>query len=315
MFQTLEMQLSGIIIIALIIFLFLVAIFTLFSLYGKYRRLQVSLAEGSMDSAGFISRVKTDFVEVYGHSGVNTNTPAIIDNAAAITMKGSFTGERFLNNSVSLMVTLGLLGTFLGLALSVNSLTELITLSADGEWLSVLDSVGGGLLSALSGMGVAFYTSLVGVTCAIILTLLRSVFSPEAQREKLYNMLELWLDHDVAAKTPTQYASDDATIVKQLQGELRAHAEAVRTALGDCTREMAGTLGGTTAFMQDAINSSAEQMERFSRTVARFNDNVRDFSEFNHHLRNNIERMDVNFIRLTESMREAAGNFERSGDR
>ena len=36
-----------------------------------------------------------------------------------------------------------------------------------------------------SGMGVAFYTSLVGVGCSIVLTLLRSIFSPQSEREKL----------------------------------------------------------------------------------------------------------------------------------
>ena len=51
-----------------------------------------------------------------------------------------------MNNAVSLFVTLGLFGTFLGLSLAVASLTELIGYSNTSEWLSVLDSVGGGLL-------------------------------------------------------------------------------------------------------------------------------------------------------------------------
>ena len=48
--------------------------------------------------------------------------------------------ERYLNNAVSLFVTLGLFGTFLGLSMSVSSLTELISLSNTSEGLSLLDT-------------------------------------------------------------------------------------------------------------------------------------------------------------------------------
>ena len=46
-------------------------------------------------------------------------------------------------------------------------------------------------MSSLSGMGVAFYTSLVGVACSIVLTLLRAAFNPETLRQKLETQLEL----------------------------------------------------------------------------------------------------------------------------
>lgn len=39
------MHISGIIIIGLILLLFLIAVITLFSLYGKYKRLQNNLSE------------------------------------------------------------------------------------------------------------------------------------------------------------------------------------------------------------------------------------------------------------------------------
>ena len=324
MFHLPEMHISGLIIIGVTLFMFLMAIITLFVLFGRYLSLQSKLSNENIDEDGhgFLSNAKADFSSAYSQNGKETNTPAIIDGAISKTMKGALMGERFLNNSVSIMVTLGLLGTFLGLALSVTSLTELIRFSSGDEWMNVMDSVGGGLLSALSGMGVAFYTSLVGVACAIILTLFRTIFSPEAQRERLQTMVELWLDHEVAAQlappapvTPAYSANDDAVTYRPMNMDLRAHAESIRAALGECTREMAGTLGETTAVMQDVLENSGMQMEQFAKTVERFNGNVRDFSEFNHHLRSNIERMDVNFIKLTEAMRSAANKLEGGDNR
>jgi hypothetical protein len=310
------MPITGKAIIAIILFTFVTALSVLFALHAKYRRLQSRLArrKGEDEQSGFLARVKKDFQVVYRQNGAGTNTPAIIDNAAAAELKNALMGERFLNNSVSIFVTLGLLGTFLGLSLSVGSLSELIGVSGSGEWLSVLDSVGGGLLSALSGMGVAFYTSLFGVSCAVVLTVLRTIFSPDAQRERLRSMIELWLDNEVALQTVTEAASDDREMVLRLQSELRAHAEAVKSALTDCTFEMSEALSNTTAALGAALAGSRQQLDGFANTVGRFNENVRDFSEFNHHLRNNIERMDVNFVKLTEAMREAARFYEGGGN-
>lgn len=192
----------GLIVIVAIVALFALAVLLLFYVSARYKHLS-SMVTGSLDKDnGFLRFVVNDFASAYKKYGLEVNTPALVQNAVSVKLSGLLLIERFLNNAVSLFVTLGLFGTFLGLSLSVSSLTELIGYSNTDQWLSVLDSVGEGLMSALSGMGVAFYTSLVGVACSILLTLLRSVFSPQAQREKLETQVELWLDHSVAPLFP-----------------------------------------------------------------------------------------------------------------
>jgi methyl-accepting chemotaxis protein len=208
--------------------------------------------------------------------------------------------ERFLNNAVSLFVTLGLFGTFLGLSLSVSSLTELISYSNTSEWLSVLDSVGGGLMSALGGMGVAFYTSLVGVACSILLTVLRSIFSPAAQREKLEARLELWLDHNVAPRLPTDAAKDDIDLMNHL----------IKT-MENTAKNMDLTLKAATNELRVAIDSSRAPIAAFNKTVDNFNSGVRDFSEFNYNLRGTVERMDVSVRDLVQGLREVSRSIER----
>ena len=215
---------------------------------------------------------------------------------------GSLLCERLLNNAVSLFVTLGLFGTFLGLSLSVSSLTELIGYSNSSEWLGVLDSVGGGLMSALSGMGVAFYTSLVGVACSIILTLLRSIFSVQAAREKLETRLELWLDHEVAPTLPTEAPKDDADLVHQMV-----------LALDRTSAAMDKTLRGATDELKAAIASSRAPIAAMNKTVESFNEGVRDFSEFNYNLRGTVERLDVTVRDLVGGLREVSRELERSG--
>ena len=157
-----NMPASGVIVISIIAILFVLAVILLFYVRLRYRLLEGKASGTNQESRGFRSALLSEYTAAYKQFGQNVNTPAIITDVVSSRLGGLLLCERFLNNAVSLFVTLGLFGTFLGLSMSVSSLTELIGLSNTSEWLSVLDSVGGGLMSALSGMGVAFYTSLFG---------------------------------------------------------------------------------------------------------------------------------------------------------
>ncbi len=297
-----SMPASGIIVIAAIAILFVLAVLLLFYTWGRYKGL-AGMVRGGLDrDNGFLRFTVNDFADAYKKYGQNVNTPAIISNAVSTKLSGLLLCERFLANAVSLFVTLGLFGTFLGLSHSVSSLTELISYSNTSEWLSVLDSVGGGLMSALSGMGVAFYTSLVGVACSIVLTLLRSIFSPQTERETLEARLELWLDHTVAPTLPTERAKDESEMVQQM-----VHA------MDSASKTMERALQNATGDLKTAIDSSRAPITAFNKTVDSFNGGVRDFSEFNYNLRGTVERLDVTVRDLVSGLREVSRILEKGG--
>ena len=297
-----SMPASGIIVIAAIAILFVLAVLLLFYTWGRYKGL-AGMVKGGLDrDNGFLRFTVNDFADAYKKYGQDGNTPAIISNAVSTKLSGLLLCERFLANAVSLFVTLGLFGTFLGLSHSVSSLTELISYSNTSEWLSVLDSVGGGLMSALSGMGVAFYTSLVGVACSIVLTLLRSIFSPQAERETLEARLELWLDHTVAPTLPTERAKDESEMVQQM-----VHA------MDSASKTMERALQNATGDLKTAIDSSRAPITAFNKTVDSFNGGVRDFSEFNYNLRGTVERLDVTVRDLVSGLREVSRILEKGG--
>lgn len=297
-----SMPASGIIVIAAIAILFVLAVLLLFYTWGRYKGL-AGMVKGGLDrNNGFLRFTVNDFADAYKKYGQNVNTPAIISNAVSTKLSGLLLCERFLANAVSLFVTLGLFGTFLGLSHSVSSLTELISYSNTSEWLSVLDSVGGGLMSALSGMGVAFYTSLVGVACSVVLTLLRSIFSPQAEREMLEARLELWLDHTVAPTLPTERAKDESEMVQQM-----VHA------MDSASKTMESALQNATGDLKTAIDSSRAPITAFNKTVDSFNGGVRDFSEFNYNLRGTVERLDITVRDLVSGLREVSRILEKGG--
>ena len=290
----------GLVVIVVILSLFALSLIVLLITYARYSRL-ASLVGNLNKENDFIRFVVNEYADAYKRHGRDVNTPAIIANGVNTRLSGSLLCERFLNNAVSLFVTLGLFGTFLGLSLSVGSLTELLG-SNTGEWLSVMDSVGSGLMSALSGMGVAFYTSLVGVACSILLTVLRAIFSVQGAREKMQTRLELWLDHDVAPTLPTDAPKDDADLVHQLVLALDRSAD-----------NMDATLVNATNDLKAVINASRTPIAAMNKTVENFNNGVRDFNEFNYNLRGTVERMDVTVRDLVSGLREVSRILERGG--
>lgn len=284
----------SIVVIFLILALFALAVIMLFSVCAAYRRQTKYAAIGDTVRSRLMHDTLEEFSQAYKTFGQDTNTPAILTACIQEHMSMALFCERFLNSAVSLFVTLGLFGTFLGLSMSVSSLTELISFSNTSEWLGVLDSVGGGLMSALSGMGVAFYTSLVGVACSILLTILRSILSPDAMRSALETEMELWLDHHVAPKLSTERAVDDSDLVNRLVAGMNAAAAVMERSLNGST---------------DALKAS---MNAFNGTVDSFNQGVRDFSEFDYNLRGTVERLDVAVRDLTTALRKAGRELERS---
>ena len=282
----------SVLVIILILALFAVSLVMLFAVCKTYRR-QAKLAQtGDTNRSRVMYDALQDFTAAYKTFGQETNTPAIVNSAIHQNLGFYLLCERFLNNAVSLFVTLGLLGTFLGLSLSVSSLSELLGSTAD--WQNALNNMGSGLLSALSGMGVAFYTSLFGVACSIILTILRTIFNPENIRLELENEMELWLDHRTAPRLNTDRPKEDSELIRRMATGLDTAANAMSNSLAESTEALLRTMDG------------------FSSTVENFNKGVRDFSEFDYNLRGTVERMDLAVRELASAIRRVTRGPERS---
>ena len=299
-----NMPSSGVIVIAVIASLFVLAVILLFYVRIRYRLLEGSASGSDQTTRGFRAAVLKQYTAAYKQYGQDVNTPAIISDVIGTRLGGLLFGERFLNNAVSLFVTLGLFGTFLGLSMSVSSLTELIGVSNSSEWLNVLDSVGGGLMSALSGMGVAFYTSLFGAGCSILLTILRTILSPQAARERLETRLELWLDTEIAPTLQSDVAKDDAELVNRMINALNASVSEIRTALRSSAETYALNTQSASNVYVKAINEQKAHLKHFDEALEKFNDGVHDFSEVDYNLRGSVERMDLAVRDLSSTLRE-----------
>lgn len=94
---------------------------------------------------------------------------------------------------IGLLIFLGLLGTFWGLLATVSSVSEVIKgMTGNGEnSLLLFENLKSGLQQPLSGMGVAFSSSLFGLAGSLVLGFL-DLQAGHAQR-RFFNELEEWL--------------------------------------------------------------------------------------------------------------------------
>ena len=294
----------GFIVIVVIGVLFILSVAVLIHVYLRYRSLSARVGGKGEESRGFKGALLRAYISSYKKYGQEVNTPAIISDTISGRLGGLLLCERFLNNAVSLFVTLGLFGTFLGLSMSVSSLTDLIGASASTEWMTLLDDVGGGLMSALSGMGVAFYTSLFGVGCSILLTILRVIFNPSTERERLETRLEIWLDMEIAPTLATDAVLDERHMLKGLIDTLSDSVDEIKESLSTAAASYSASSRTAAASLAKTIESSRMGLVDFDKTVGTFNAGVHDFAEVDYNLRGSVERMDLAVRDLASALRE-----------
>src|SRR5215207_8964140 len=134
----------------------------------------------------------------------------------------------------SLLVFLGLLGTFWGLIETVGSVGKVIEgLKVGGDSGALFDTLKEGLAAPLGGMGISFSSSLFGLAGSLILGFL-DLQSSQAQN-RFYTDLEDWL-----ASTVREYGDGGSA----LGGELQQAMERIRTVV-----EESGGGRSTTAAM------------------------------------------------------------------
>jgi hypothetical protein len=152
-----------------------------------------------------------------------------------------------------LLVFLGLLGTFWGLIGTVSSVGSVISsLKVGSDAGSVFDTLREGLAAPLSGMGIAFSSSLFGLAGSLILGFL-DLQSGQAQN-RFYTDLEDWLSttvHDLSA-------SPETVPTAGVGADVRAAIERLRETISDAGSSKSAT--SAMANLAEAIQSLVHHM-------------------------------------------------------
>ena len=250
--------------------------------------------------------------------GASSNRSILDSVATRIDEAREFT--RYL---VNLLIFLGLLGTFYGLATTVPALVDTIRSLApqDGEeGAAVFGRLMNGLDSQLSGMGVAFASSLLGLAGSLVVGLLE-LFAGHGQN-RLYREQEAWL----SSITRVGFSSGDgdsnteqtmvAGILDHMAQQMEkmqnifASAESSRFVVDEKLGRLADALDNMTRQMEASDNVEggmqrvAEGQQRLVETLQQL-----DLGDgFDAESRMRLRSMDVQMLRILEEI--AAGRQE-----
>lgn len=285
---------GGYVIIGTIVVLLAAGIAISLMASGRYALLERALARGTDLEMPFRQRVLSlimhDAYEALRRNPRQLNTQAIVEHGFQVEASGLLLAERFVKSLTGLMIILGLVGTFYGLTSSIAKLVHLVSGDVNGV-ADVTESVVRGLTEALSGMSVAFSSSLFGIGSAIVMTLFGVFFNLADKRTALMIHIEHFVDTVLVPQTAGRSAEMPA-----LDGNA---GNATAAAITQKLDQMMAGFGQSVAKLEATVHD-------FEAALQTFAGNTRDFREFNHHLKDNIQRMSLGFGDLSETLKTTA---------
>jgi hypothetical protein len=179
-----------------------------------------------------------------------------------------------------LLVFLGLLGTFWGLIETVSSVGNFLGgLRVGGDAGVIFDALKEGLAAPLSGMGIAFSSSLFGLAGSLVLGFL-DLQTSQAQN-RFYTDLEDWLSTTVRdlsldgdARATGASTSDLRVLLERLKDGLAegGSSKAATTAMANLAEAIHGLVSHMRSEQQlirDWVNAQAEQQQEIRNLLER----------------------------------------------
>ncbi len=263
------------------------------------------------------------------HRKITSASAASILDSVATRIEEAREITRYL---VSLLIFLGLLGTFYGLATVVPGVVETIRSLApqDGEGgVDIFNRLMSGLEVQLDGMGTAFSSSLLGLAGSLVVGLLE-LFSSRGQN-RFYRELEEWMTsitrlgfagegHEAGGEAGYEGATMVALLdhmAEQMEGmrTLIAESSAARAATDDKLSEVATAVSALTRRLEhgdtttEALTRVAEGQEAL---LARLGEAGAPGGGIDAESRSRLRSIDVQLLRLLEEL--AAGRQETVAD-
>jgi hypothetical protein len=279
---------SGYVIIALILVLLGLAVVLTFFVQARYAAIERDLrrlSESPEPGSQVLSNIVRDVQAAARRRRGELNTQAIIESRFQSDLGSLLLAERFIKSATGLMIIMGLVGTFYGLTLSIGKLGALLSEDASVT-TDIVTSVTTGLTQTLSGMSVAFSTSLFGIAGAILMTLLAVFVSVTERRVAVMLRIEDYVDNVLWVSLHGSEADLDE---------------------GGFDAARSGMLDRAAASFGQAVAQLDATVARFESALQGFAANTRDFGELNMHLKDNIQRMSVSFADLGDTLKTELG--------
>jgi len=306
-----NIDVSGKVIIYIIIGIFTLSLVTNILIKLKYQAIRKQLTSRQQRRAGvfkneFLNKIVQEYKAAGSSNFSEVNTQATIEKSFMDHMYYYQIGENFVSKSISILIILGLLGTFIGLTISVSELVTLLLSGSTSASGLDLTNLLANLAGAAQGMGTAFITSLFGIFFSIILNLLLVAVDCSDEKDRLMVNIEEYLDNTIAVLISKDKETEYTMLNSILRDTFIEFGDKIENSLKETVNEFGNKL--TNVVMDVSVSSKVldNTVDRFDASLQDFANNMKDLSSFNTNLSNNIEKMDVSFIKMSQSLSDSS---------
>ncbi len=213
----------------------------------------------------------------------------------------------------NLLLAFGLLGTFLGITLNLTNMSAIISQSSGNS-----DKLIQSLETPLQSMGIAFITSLIGLLCSSILTVINIMFNTGVARNKLLATLEDYLDNILSPEVSGDTRLDKAVnrmVDQQHEFLLRFHenvTNAVQSSLGAVAKQIADG-------NREACELATRVYSKLDEVAGAIRAGADVYNQSSHLLKEEVEKISTivqheNFIGYSRSLENTARVFETASN-
>jgi hypothetical protein len=248
------------------------------------------------------------------HALTSSSTRSILDSAAMRLDEG----REITRYIINLLIFLGLLGTFYGLATTVPAVVDTIRSLVPEEGSSGMDVFANlmtGLEAQLGGMGTAFGSSLLGLAGSLVVGIL-DLFAGRGQN-RFYRELEEWLSSitkitvgggdgggDLAGASLFQHANANMVSMQELLAQTAGRMDQLAVAVQQQVQHSASMHDASAV----ALKSIAEGQQQLVAAVVRMQEEGEGILDAETRMR--LRSMDTQLLRILEEM--ADGRQEAS---
>lgn len=246
---------NGIILLTLVIGFFLYS-FKIFSLSSEFRFMN-SVAFGKLklnDSSLNNYPMTKSIANNLGITTVNKNITKTLDEILDDLLSSIESGSDISKYLINLAIFLGLIGTFYGLLLTIGSVSNVI----DGltieqqDFGAFFNNLKDGLKSPLSGMTIAFSSSLFGLVTSLILGLYEIITRGVKQSyyEFCENQIRLFYRSSPNVKKITQNF-DNSSLAQNIASKLDDLVDGIKNSSDDLRKEVITELKSVSKSIKD----------------------------------------------------------------
>ena len=250
------------------------------------------------------------------------NTAAVIEGAYSqekFNFLGLSLGCEFVDNVTrilpNLLLSFGLLGTFLGITFNLANLSQTITQIDINDVRNLVEE----LDRPLQGMGVAFTTSLIAIACSSFLTVLNLIWNTNIAKASLLSSIEDYIDNIYLPRMQPVSSLEEAIdrFSRDFDGMVHKLGDTIEESMSKAfikiqnsaeTFEQAANVLDNSRFpekLASATNNLAIAQNQFSQSSLVLQQSTQSFE----HNLDSMQRLTKKFLELNQKVNNIEGQY------